>query len=145
MDQEIKKIVSDILQSDAKNIRLITLGTLYDLIKFGQWNDEELSRVVQKMLTLVVECTDLKIRQQLGLNLEEALTGGHELNISFDSLTEALDNSEDNSFIGLSLYILSLSYDRKYLPFMQKYLNHPNEYVVEKAKKSIDFLEQFGT
>jgi len=77
---------------------------------------------------------DPVVRRQFVRNIERAYMYRFDLTeISFVPLTSMLDKA-DPFFIRCVLYLLSMTFNREYIPLIEKHLTHPDETVREEAQ-----------
>lgn len=143
MDEYVKKLVDELNTTNVNSLELNLLGNLYDVLKFGSWEYDDLLAVAQKHIDLLSQFPDKMIRDRLNLNFVQAYANyQHDLSaLSFQPLIDCLDKTEDLAFISMVLYFLGGTANKKYLPIVKKYLNHPNQHIQERAKESCKWLK----
>lgn len=133
IQQLIKEVETG--QHDMKLSSLIGIG---DYIEHPYPYEDGYAGVVQQLIVLLSKETSHEVRKLLVRNIEKAYLYTIDLtDISFEPVTSIL-NKADSYFIRSVLYLLSMTYDRKYVPILEKYLCHSNEEVRKEAQYILD-------
>jgi len=132
--QQLLKI-AETGQHDEKRSCLLDI---YDYIEHPYPHEDGYVEVVQHLIVLFGKETDPEIRKLLLRDIEMAYMYRINLEaISFEPLISVLDNA-DPFFIRSVLYLLSMTYSRKYIPVVEKFLGHANEEVRGEAQYILD-------
>jgi hypothetical protein len=95
--------------------------------------EEGYAETVQQLVILLSKEPLPEIRMRLVSIIERAYMYPVSLSgISFEPLMKILDTA-DFSMIRSVLYLLSMTYDRKYIPVIEKFLTHPQQEVRNEA------------
>jgi len=120
-------------QQDMKLSHLLDIG---DYIEHPWPHEEGYLEVVRQLIVLLSKENDHEVRKLLVRNIEKTYMYNIDLTeINFEPLTSILD-SADTYFINAVLYLLSMTCNRKYIPIVEKYLNHPDE----KLRKEVQYI-----
>ena len=122
-------------QQDEKRSSLIGI---YDYLEHPYPHEDGYVEVVQQLIVLLSKEMEPEIRKLLVRNIEMAYMYKINLEaISFEPLIVVLDKA-DPFFIRSVLYLLSMTYSRKYIPVVEKFLGHSNEEVRGEAQYILD-------
>jgi hypothetical protein len=137
----MKPIIQQILkeletgQQDEKLSCLLDIG---DYLEHPYPHEEGYVETVQQLVILLSKENDPEVRKGLVRNIERAYMYKINLEqISFEPLIHIL-YSADAFLIRSVLYLLSMTYNRKYIPLIEKYLGHPDEEVRKEAQYILD-------
>lgn len=141
MDLEIQMLLKGIETGDLeeKTDNLLDIG---DYIEHVKMKPEDFREIVQQLIKIVSYETDWKVKKQIFRTLSLAYTQQVSLEeISFEPLLNNLEKAEP-LFIRNVLYLLSMTHDRKYIPLIMKYADHPDEKLKEEALELITFFDK---
>ena len=137
----MKPIIQQLLKiagTDQQDEKRSCLLDIYDYLEHPYPHEDGYVEVVQQLIVLFSKETDPEIRKLLTRNIEMAYMYKINLEaISFEPLISVLDNA-DPFFIRSVLYLLSMTYSRKYIPVVEKFLGHANEEVRGEAQYILD-------
>ena len=137
----MKPIIQQLLQeveTGQQDTKLSHLTDIGDYIEHPYPYEDGYAEVVQQLIVLLSKETNHEVRKLLVRNIERAYLYRINLSgINFEPLTGILD-SADAYFIRCVLYLLSMTYNRKYIPIIEKYLKHPDEEVAKEAQYILD-------
>jgi hypothetical protein len=137
----VKPIIQQLLkelETGQQDVKLSCLLGIGDYLEHPYPHEEGFVEVVQQLIVLLTKEKDPKVRRQFVRNIEKAYMYNISLEtISFEPLISILD-SADPFFIRCILYLLSMTYNRKYIPLIEKYLGHPDEEVRKEAQYILD-------
>jgi hypothetical protein len=137
----MKPIIQQLLkmaETGEKDYKLSALMDIFDYIYHPYPHEDGYVEVVQQMIVLLSKENDPEVRKLLVRNIERAYMYTINLEeISFEPLTSILDKA-DPFFIRSVLYLLSMTYNRKYIPVVEKYLSHSDEEVRKEVKYILD-------
>ncbi len=122
---------------EEKTGALLILG---DDIEFAHFKSEVIAEIVERLIDILTRESDWQIIKLLFRNIGIALTLTIDLSaISYEPLINMLDRSTPN-FINHVLYLLSMSYNKKYIPLITKYFDHPDSTVRQEAEDAIRYM-----
>jgi hypothetical protein len=114
---------------------LIGIG---DYIEHPYPHEDGYVEVVQQLIALLSKEKEHEARKLLVRNIERAYMSTISLEeISFEPLIEVLE-SNDPYFIRCVLYLLSMTYNSKYIPVIEKHLDHHDKTVSDEAQQILD-------
>lgn len=117
-------------EPDMKPGYLLDIG---DYIEHPYPHEDSYPETVQQLVILLSKETEPEVRRQLVKVIERAYSYPVSLSgINFEPLISKLETA-DPILIQSVLYLLSLTYDRKYIPVIERYINHPQEEVKQEA------------
>jgi HEAT repeat protein len=126
------------LETGQQDVKLSCLLDIYDYLDHPYPHEEGYAEVVQQLIVLLSKESDHQVRRQIVRNIEKAYMCNISLEqISFEPVIGIL-NEADPFFIRSILYLLSMTYNRKYIPLIEKYLDHPDEEVRKEAQYILD-------
>ena len=132
----MKPIIQQLLkevETGQQDTKLSCLTDIGDYIVHPYPHEDGYAEVVQQLIVLLSKETNHEVRKLLVRNIERAYLYRINLSgINFEPLTSILD-SADAYFIRCVLYLLSMTYNRKYIPIVEQYLDHPDEEVRKEA------------
>lgn len=122
---------------EEKRGALLVLG---DDIEFAHFKPEIIIEIVERIINVLTTETDWSVIKLLFRNINIALTLTIDLSpINYEPLINMLDRSTP-IFINHVLYLLSMTYNKKYIPVISKYLDHPDNTVKQEAEDAIRFM-----
>jgi hypothetical protein len=122
-----------LLENAEPDVKLSCLLDIGDYIEHPYPHEDGYSETVQQLVILLSKETVPEIRRLLVSVIERAYLYPVSLSgINFEPLISKLETA-DPILIRSVLYLLSLTYDRKYIPVIEKYINHPQEEVKKEA------------
>jgi hypothetical protein len=137
----MKPVIQQILkklETGPKDIKLSCLPDMYDYLDHPYPHEDGYVETVQQLIVLLSRENDPEVRKLYVKNIEKAYMYNISLEaISFEPLINILD-SADVFLIRSVLYLLSMTYNRKYIPLIETYLDHPDEEVRKEAKYVLD-------
>ena len=137
----MKPIIQQLLkevETGQQDTKLSCLTDIGDYIVHPYPHEDGYAEVVQQLIVLLSKETNHEVRKLLVRNIERAYLYRINLSgINFEPLTSILD-SADAYFICCVLYLLSMTYNRKYIPIVEQYLDHPDEEVRKEAQYILD-------
>ena len=137
----MKPVIEQLLkeaENGQQDIKLSCLLDIGDYIEHPYPNEEGYVEVVQHLIILLSKEKESEVRKLLVRNIERAYMYTIDLDeISFEPLISVLDNN-DPYFIRCVLYLLSMTYKRKYIPLIEKYIRHHDKAVSEDAQQILD-------
>jgi hypothetical protein len=137
MNQVVQNLLK-LLETGTTDIRISCLEDICDYLEHPYPDEDGYVDTVQQLIVLFSKENDPVIRKKFVRAIERAymyridLTG-----ISFEPLISGLSKG-DSVFIRSVLYLLSLTYNRKYIPVIEEYLAHPVEDVRTEATYILD-------
>ena len=139
----MKPIIQQLLKEletgnpDYKTSHLVDIG---DYLRHPYPHEEGYVEVVQQLINLLTKEKDVRARTLLFRNIATAYMCRIDLSeINFGPLIHGLDK-KDPLFIGNVIYILSMTYNKKYKQLFSKYLTHPDEKVRSEALDALNCL-----
>ena len=118
--------------------KLGSLIDVYDYLEHPYPHEDGYVEVVQQLIVLLSKEKEPEVRKLLVRNIERAYMYTINLEeISFEPLIGVLE-SNDPYFIRSVLYLLSMTYNKKYIPLIEKYLGHHDITVREEAQLILD-------
>ena len=137
----MKPIIQQLLkevETARQDIKLSSLIDIGDYLEHPYPYEDGYAEVVQQLIVLLSKETDHGVRKLLVRNIERAYVQQINLSdINFEPVTGILHNA-DSFFIRSVLYLLSMTYNRKYFPIVEKFLEHPDEEVRKEAQYILD-------
>ena len=132
--QQLLKIAETGQQDEKRG----SLMDIYDYLEHPYPYEDGYADVVQQLIVLLSKEMDAEVRKLLVRNIEMAYMYTINLDgISFEPLINGLDKA-DPFFIRSVLYLLSMTYSRKYIPVVERFLGHSNEDVRGEAEYILD-------
>ena len=133
----MKPIIQQLLkevETGQQHLKLSSLTDIGDYIEHPYPHEDSYAEVVQQLIILLSKETNHEVRKLLVRNIERAYLQQINLSgINFEPITSILNNA-DSYFIRCVLYLLSMTYNRKYIPIVEQYLDHPDEEVRKEAQ-----------
>jgi len=137
----MKPIIQQLLkkaETGQQDEKLSCLLDISDYIEHPYPHEDGYVEVVQQLIVLLSKEIDPEVRKLLVRNIERAYMYKINLEaINFEPLTSILDGA-DPFFIRSVLYLLSMTYSRKYIPVVEKFLGHSNEEIRGEAQYILD-------
>ena len=137
----MKPIIQQLLkevETGRQDIKLSCLTDIGDYIEHPYPHEDGYVEVVQQLIILLSKETNHEVRKLLVRNIERAYLQQINLSdINFEPVTGILNNT-DSYFIRSVLYLLSMTYNREYIPLVEQHLNHPDEEVRKEAQYILD-------
>ena len=137
----MKPIIQQLLkevETGRQDIKLSCLTDIGDYIEHPYPHEDGYVEVVQQLIILLSKETNHEVRKLLVRNIERAYLQQINLSdINFEPVTGILNNA-DSYFIRCVLYLLSMTYNRSYIPIVEQYLDHPDEEVRKEAQYILD-------
>jgi hypothetical protein len=129
----IRQLLKEV-ETGRRKEKLAYLLGIGDYLEHPYPDDEGYVEVVQQLVVLLSKENDPEVTRLLVRNIEHAYMYKINLEgISFEPLTSILDGA-DPFFIRCVLYLLSMTFNRRYIPVVEKYLRHSDETVREEAQ-----------
>ena len=133
----IKQLLKEV-ETSQQDLKLSCLTDIGDYIEHPYPHEDGYVEVVQQLIILLSKETNHEVRKLLVRNIERAYLQQINLSdINFEPLTGNLNNADSN-FIRCVLYLLSMTYNRSYIPIVEQYLDHPDEEVRKEAQYILD-------
>jgi hypothetical protein len=137
MKPVIQQILKE-LETGQQDVKLSCLLDIGDYLEHPYPHEEGYAEVVQQLIILLSKENDPEVRKLFVRNIERAYMYNISLEqISFEPLIRILD-SGDVFLMRNVLYLLSMTYNRKYIPLIEKYLDHADEEVRKEAQYILD-------
>ena len=122
---------------EEKSGSLLVLG---DDIEFAHFKPEVIQEIVQRLINILSGETEWQVIKLLFRNISIAYMQQVDLHeINYDRLINMM-NTVESKFINGVLYLLSMTYNKKYIPVISKYLEHPDETVRKEALDALAYL-----
>ena len=124
--------------TEAKLARIINIGKS---LKLHLSNDDELSETVQLLVDWVPKENNFNVRKLLFKNIDEAYSQHADLHtVKLTPILNGLDEN-DTIFICDTLQLLALTYDKKYIPVISRYIYFEDEKVSEVAINALTYIQ----
>ena len=144
MKNEIKEILKKAANIYDIPASIGSLTLLCDQIEYGEWDEKTYKQTLNILLDTFFH-NELKneYRQALhrAINL---LIGQNYFDLSDKDLFilfDILNNSKHPGFIDSAIYMLSLTFDPRHIPFIEKFLSHSEKIVRDSAEEAISDLK----
>jgi hypothetical protein len=139
MNQLIEKLLEGV-ETGSPEWKISHLVDIGDHIDFAYPKDEDLRAIVQRLVNISVKETDEKIQGTTFRIISKAYMQRVDLTeISFEPLIAILDKAGPG-FICSVIYLLSMTYQNKYIPVISEYSTHPDKKVRQEAESAIEYL-----
>ncbi|HKC37742.1 MAG TPA: hypothetical protein VKB95_16815 [Chitinophagaceae bacterium] len=133
----MKPIIQQLLKKVETGEQEEKLSCLPDISDYIE-HEDGYAKVVQQLIVLLSKETDPEVKKIFVRNIEMAYMYKINLEvINFEPLMGILDNA-DPFFIPSVLYLLSMTYSRKYIPVVEKFLSHSNKEIRGEAQYILD-------
>ncbi len=139
MNQLIEKLL-EYIETGNPEEKLSCLADIGDHIDFAYPKEEDMQAIVQRLVNTAAKETDKKIQGNIFRIISKAYMEQADLTeINFEQLISMLGKA-DPDFICNFIYVLSMTYQSKYIPVIAEYSAHPDEKVRAEAESALEYL-----
>jgi hypothetical protein len=137
MNPTIRNIFKHLESSDTEE-KVSMLVDVADWIQAPGYNSAGFPGTIQELIRLASIEQEPKVQKQMFRNISLAYMQRFDLSgMDFEPLITGLKN-RGPVFINSVLFLLSMTYDKKYIEIISGFINHPDKKVSEEAQYILD-------